>query len=103
MTAPFVLLTTHDCHLCEHAEEVLADLGMTWRTVDDGSEEGQVLAAIAPPLRPVLFSPEMKIIGYGRLSPRRLRRTRGVVQRVVRRAADPSRAARSTEFTATKR
>lgn len=77
MTA-FLLLTTRDCHLCEHGREVLDELAseglISWRAVDADSEEGRLLAATAPPLRPVLFGSDGRVVGYGRLSSRRLRR-----------------------------
>ena len=51
----FTLLTATDCHLCEHAKTVLTELGLEWREVHCESEEGQQLAASAPPMRPVLY------------------------------------------------
>jgi hypothetical protein len=44
--SPLLLLTGQDCHL----------------------------AAAAPPLRPVLFDPAGRVVAYGRLSAKRLRR-----------------------------
>jgi hypothetical protein len=73
-----VLLTAPDCHLCEHAHEVLAALAaerdLSWCDIGVDSSEGQRLAAAAPPLRPVLFTSDGHILGYGRLSAKRLRR-----------------------------
>jgi Glutaredoxin-like domain (DUF836) len=73
-----VLLTAPDCHLCEHAHEVLAALAaerdLSWWDIAVDSSEGQRLAAVAPPLRPVLFTSDGHILGYGRLSAKRLRR-----------------------------
>jgi hypothetical protein len=69
-----VLLTAADCHLCEHAKGVLAELGLHWREVDADSDEGQRLASTAPPFRPVLCDSEGRLIAYGRLSRRRLRK-----------------------------
>jgi hypothetical protein len=75
---PFLLLTAHDCHLCDHGRQILdtitADGLLTWREVDADTEEGHRLATTAPPLRPVLFDPDGRVIAYGRLSARRLRR-----------------------------
>ena len=75
------LLTAQDCHLCAHGREVLDDLAaeglLSWREVSTTSPEGERLAAIAPPMRPVLFSDDGRVLGYGRLSQRRLRRTLG--------------------------
>ena len=69
-----VLLTASDCHLCGHAKGVLSELGLDCREVRSDSEEGQRLASTAPPLRPVLYDTEGKLIAYGRLSLRRLRK-----------------------------
>jgi hypothetical protein len=73
-----VLLTVPDCHLCRHAHEVLAALAaerdLSWCDTPVDSSEGRRLAAVAPPLRPVLFAPDGRILGYGRLSAKRLRR-----------------------------
>ena len=68
-----VLLTAPDCHLCEHGKTVLAELGASWREVDERSPEGQGIAATAPPLRPVLYA-DGRVLGYGRLSVKRLRK-----------------------------
>ena len=76
--SPLVLLTSQDCHLCAHGREVLGALAsegrLSWREVDAESAEGLRLAAAAPPLRPVLFEPDGRIVAYGRLSAKRLRR-----------------------------
>lgn len=73
-----VLLTARDCHLCEHGMDVLDALAaeglLTWREVAADSEEGRALAATAPPLRPVLYDEDGRVLAYGRLSARRLRR-----------------------------
>jgi hypothetical protein len=69
-----VLLTAPDCHLCEHAKGVLGELGVEWREVDSRTEEGRRLAAIAPPMRPVLLGIDGRVFAYGRLSLRRLRK-----------------------------
>jgi len=75
---PFLLLTAPGCHLCDHGRQVLNSLAaeqlLTWREVDAGTDEGQNIAASAPPLRPVLYDPDGHVIAYGRLSARRLRR-----------------------------
>ena len=75
---PFLLLTARDCHLCAHGREVLDALAseglLSWREVDAESAEGRQLAAAAPPLRPVLFTPDGRVVAYGRLSAKRLRR-----------------------------
>ncbi len=68
------LLTAADCHLCEHAKAVLDELGLDWREVQSESAEGRVLAASAPPLRPVLYDTGGRPLAYGRLSLKRLRK-----------------------------
>lgn len=74
-----ILLTADDCHLCAHGRAVLDALAssglLQWREVDARSEEGRPLAATAPPLRPVLLTPDGRVLAYGRLSSQRLRRT----------------------------
>ena len=74
----FILLTASDCHLCAHGRELLGELEasglLTWREVDADSDEGHRLAAGAPPLRPVLYDQDERVVGYGRLSTKRLRR-----------------------------
>ena len=76
--SPLVLLTSQDCHLCAHGREVLGALAseglLSWQEVDAESAEGLRLAAAAPPLRPVLFDPAGRVVAYGRLSAKRLRR-----------------------------
>ena len=76
--SPLLLVTGQDCHLCAHGREVLDALAgeglLSWREVDAESAEGRQLAAAAPPLRPVLFDPDSRVVAYGRLSPKRLRR-----------------------------
>jgi hypothetical protein len=69
-----VLLTAPDCHLCNHGCNVLEALGVDWREVHSESEEGQRLAAAAPPMRPVLFDADGRVLAYGRLSLKRLRK-----------------------------
>ena len=73
-----LLLTSTDCHLCEHGKQVLAQLAtegrLSWRALDDHSLEGSALAHSAPPLRPVLFDEDGRVLGYGRLSAKRLRK-----------------------------
>jgi hypothetical protein len=74
-----VLLTAPDCRLCGHGREVLGALAaegaLTWREVSSESEEGRRLEALAPPLRPVLFTADDRVLAYGRLSGKRLRRS----------------------------
>ncbi len=75
ITAQLLLVTAHDCHLCEHAHDVLAAVGVEAREVDVAGEEARRLAARGIPLAfpPVLTDGE-RVIAYGRFSERRLRR-----------------------------
>lgn len=74
-----VYVTTDDCHLCEHGREVLDTLGVERREIDDGSDEAAGLAAAGIPLAfmPVLTDGE-RVIAYGRLSEKRLRKELGL-------------------------
>ena len=77
-TGVLTLLSAPDCHLCAHARAVLEELSgeadVRWREVSTDSTEGKRLAAAAPPLRPVLLSADGRVLAYGRLSKRRLRK-----------------------------
>lgn len=73
----FALLTAPDCHLCQHGREVLDKLGLDWREVRDDGTEGRAIAAAAPPMRPVLLADDGRVIAYGRLSLKRLRKQLG--------------------------
>lgn len=70
-----VLVTTEDCHFCEHAHDVLASLGVGAREIGVDSEEAAELAGRGIPLAfmPVLTDGE-RVIAYGRFSRSRLRR-----------------------------
>lgn len=70
-----LLVTAADCHLCAHARTVLAALSLNAREIDVGSEEAAALAARGVPLAflPVLVDGE-RVLAYGRLSERRLRK-----------------------------
>lgn len=71
---PLILLTAPDCHLCEHAKLVLDELGVPWRAVSEEADEGRRLAAGSPPMRPVLYTADGRLLAYGRLSLKRLRK-----------------------------
>lgn len=60
-----MLLTAPDCHLCGHGRQVLDELGLAWREVSTASDEGRRLQATAPPMRPVLYTSEGRLLGYG--------------------------------------
>jgi len=70
-----VLVTTRDCHLCDHAHEVMDELALDAREVDVTSGEADELAARGIPLAflPVLTDGE-RVISYGRFSAKRLRK-----------------------------
>lgn len=73
-----VLVTSEGCHLCEHAHEVLDQLGVDAREVDVGGAEARELAERAVPLAflPVLTDGR-RVIAYGRFSEKRLRKELG--------------------------
>ena len=70
-----LLVTASECHLCAHAREVLKSLRLEVREVDVASDEAQQLAARGIPLAilPVLCDGG-RVLGFGRLSARALRR-----------------------------
>jgi hypothetical protein len=70
-----VYVITDDCHLCEHGRGVLDNLGIERREIEDSSEVAAGLAAAGIPLAfmPVLTDGE-RVIAYGRLSEKRLRK-----------------------------
>lgn len=76
--ARVTLLTQADCAYCDHAKQVLAEVGLDHPLVVEevglDTEEGRVLAT----RHAVLFAPGILIdgetFGYGRLSERRLRK-----------------------------
>ena len=72
-----VLVTAFDCHLCAHARDVLGRLGVaeSVREVDVESEDAKALAdaGVLLSFLPVLWDGE-RVLGFGRLSERRLRR-----------------------------
>ena len=73
------LVTTDDCHFCEHAHAVLETLGVAAREISVDSAEAQVLAGRGIPLAflPVLTDGE-RVVAYGRFSEKRLRRELGL-------------------------
>ncbi|HEY5478587.1 MAG TPA: hypothetical protein VIJ84_03115 [Gaiellaceae bacterium] len=74
-----VLVTSHDCHLCTHGEDVLARLGLAAREIDVHSDEAQVLAGAGAALSflPVLWD-GTRVVAYGRFSEKRLRKEFGL-------------------------
>jgi glutaredoxin len=70
-----VLVTTEDCHFCDHAHAVLASLGVSAQDIDVESAEAAELAAHGIPLAflPVLTDGQ-RVIAYGRFSEKRLRK-----------------------------
>jgi hypothetical protein len=74
-----VFVTSDDCHLCEHGRAVLAELGLEAREISVDDAEASELAARGVPLSflPVL-SDGTRLIAYGRLSEKRLRKEFGL-------------------------
>jgi hypothetical protein len=74
-----VYVTGADCHLCDHGRGVLGALGLEAREVDAESAEAAELAQRGIPLSflPVLTDGE-RLLAYGRLSEKRLRRDLGL-------------------------
>lgn len=72
------LVTAPDCHLCEHARQVLTRLGHTWPLVvaEVAWQSAEGLALVRSdgvPFPPALYIDD-EFCGYGRLSEGRLRR-----------------------------
>lgn len=74
-TDTLILVTGRDCHLCEHGRQVLAELDVRAREIDVDGDEAASLAArgVALSFLPVLTD-GVRVLGYGRLSERRLRK-----------------------------
>lgn len=74
-----VYVTARDCHLCEHGRAVLRTLGVQTAEVDVSSAEAERLAVSGIPLvfLPVLTDGR-RVIAYGRLSEKRLRKELGL-------------------------
>ena len=72
---PLTYVTTEDCHFCEHGRAVLDELGIARREIAADSAEAEQLVAAGIPLSflPVLTDGR-RVIAYGRLSEKRLRR-----------------------------
>jgi len=70
-----LLVTAEDCHFCEHAQALLAQLGVEVREVAVDSIEAAALATSGIPLAflPVLTDGE-RPIAYGRFSEKHVRR-----------------------------
>lgn len=79
--AELVLITTEDCHFCEHAHAVLAALDVDAREISVDSDEAAALAAGGVPLAflPVLTD-GARVIAYGRFSEKRLRKDLAVAR-----------------------
>lgn len=73
-----LLVSAADCHLCEHAHRVLHVLEDSYpirvREIDWESEEGQAVVARDGVAFPPALYIDSELVGYGRLSERRLRR-----------------------------
>ena len=75
----YLLITTHDCHLCDHARTVVASIAIPIREYDVTSDVAQALATRGVPLAmlPVLVYGD-RVLAYGRFSERRLRQDLGL-------------------------
>jgi len=78
MNDEYMLITGHDCHLCDHARVVLASIDLPVSEHDVSSATAGALAARGVPLTmlPVLVRGD-QVLAYGRFSERRLRRDFG--------------------------
>ncbi|MFI4971069.1 MAG: hypothetical protein ACHP7H_00195 [Hyphomicrobiales bacterium] len=76
---PLIYVTSEDCHLCDHGRAVLDELGVARSELSVESAEASVLAARGIPLAflPVLTDGK-RVIAYGRLSTKRLRKELGL-------------------------
>jgi glutaredoxin len=72
---PLTYVTTQDCQFCEHGREVLDTLGIARHEITVDSAEAEQVAAAGIPLSflPVLIDGR-RVIAYGRLSEKRLRK-----------------------------
>ena len=79
MNDEYLLITAHDCHLCDHARAVLAAISLPVSEYDVTSATADALAARGVPLTmlPVLVRGD-RVLAYGRFSERRLRRDFGL-------------------------
>lgn len=70
-----VYVTTEGCHFCEHGRGVLDELAVERREIAADSDEASALAARGIPLAflPVLTD-GARVVAYGRLSAKRLRK-----------------------------
>ncbi len=74
-----ILVSKEDCHFCERAHEVLAELGIGAREVSVDSSEASALAerGIALAFLPVLTD-GARVIAYGRFSEKHLKKEFGL-------------------------
>ena len=77
--ATLTLVTTDDCHLCEHAHDVLETLGVDVGEISVDCAEARELASRGIPLAflPVLTDGD-RVVAYGRFSEKRLRKELGL-------------------------
>jgi len=78
-TAALTLVTTDECHLCEHAHQVLETLGVAAReiTVDSAEARALVIRGIPLAFLPVLTDGE-RVVAFGRFSKKRLQKELGL-------------------------
>ena len=77
MTSRLTLVTTADCHLCDHARNVVqrlaADLEIEVDEIAWESPEAEVVRRDGVPFPPALYAGD-ELIGYGRISEGGVRR-----------------------------
>ena len=83
MPADLSYLTTPDCHLCAHGREIVhalvTDLGLSVEEIPWADERAAALITRdGVPFPPALYAGD-RLLGFGRLSERRLRRSLEVV------------------------
>lgn len=80
-TVDLTLVVAEDCSLCKHAKQVLeslqSDHSLRISEVALESEEGRLLGEIHPLLFPPILLRGDRVLSYGRLSERRLRKELG--------------------------
>jgi len=74
----FVYVTDRDCHLCEHGREIVGSLaaekGLAVEEIPWHSERGAALVGRDGVVFPPALYLGQRLVGYGRLSERRLRK-----------------------------
>ncbi len=80
-TVDLTLVVAEECSLCDHAKKVLDslrnDYSLRVKEVKLESEEGRLLGQLHPLLFPPILLRGDRVLSYGRLSERRLRKELG--------------------------